>query len=93
MTREETIKKQAEKEVTKTYAFIHHEDFSCEDMADMFVKGGKWADEHPRKNLVDIDEAVRWLKDNAGKFVYLSAHTNLASINAHLLAEEFAKEI
>ena len=57
----------------------------------MFKLGAEWADEHPRKNLVDIDKAVRWIKDNANKFVYVSAHTNTASINEHLFAEEFAE--
>ena len=57
----------------------------------MFKLGAEWADEHPRKNLVDIDKAVKWIKDNANKFVYVSAHTNTASINEHLFAEEFAE--
>lgn len=67
--------------------------YDLSDLEWAFEEGAKWSDEHPRINLVDIDKAVRWLKDNASKFVYISAHTNLASINAHRLAEEFAEKM
>jgi len=32
-----------------------------------FQMGAMWADEHPRKELVDIDEACEWLENNLAK--------------------------
>ena len=36
-----------------------------------FIAGAKWADEHPRKGLVDIDKACEWLTNTTiGTFPY-----------------------
>ena len=72
MTREEREKeahKQGVKEVKNTYPFIHNEEFSCEDMVDMFLKGVKWADEHPRKGLFDIEKAYDWIELHASEYI------------------------
>ena len=29
-----------------------------------FSCGARWADEHPRKGLVDIDKVYKWLEEN-----------------------------
>lgn len=55
MTREELLYNEANK-----YAF----DLDVGDLntnRDTFIDGAKWADEHPRKGLVDIDKACEWL--------------------------------
>ena len=35
-----------------------------------FVLGAVWADEHPRKGLVDIDKVCDWLKKNSSDYPY-----------------------
>lgn len=36
-----------------------------------FIDGANWADEHPRKGLVDIDKACKWLTNTEiGAFPY-----------------------
>ena len=40
-------------------------------LKDGFVAGAQWADEHPKKGLVDIDRACEWLKNTEiGTFPY-----------------------
>jgi hypothetical protein len=56
-----------------------------------FIRGAEWADRHPNKCLVDVNTAYRWLKDNAHRFTYMSAHSNEPLINEHQLAEEFVQ--
>lgn len=56
---------------------------------DGFTAGAEWADMNQGKRLVDIGEAIRWLKDNASRFVYKSVCTNEAVIDENWLAEEF----
>ena len=35
-----------------------------------FVDGAKWADEHPRKGLVDIEKACEWIKQNISRYLF-----------------------
>lgn len=30
----------------------------------MFKMGAEWSDKHPRKDLIEIDKACKWLEDN-----------------------------
>lgn len=39
------------------------------DARDIWIEGAEWADEHPKENLVDIDEVCEWLKDNLPNWV------------------------
>ena len=60
MTRKEEIKQAA----SNSYPVIKGGD-------DKFIQGAEWADEHPRKGLVDIDRACEWLKNTEiGTFPY-----------------------
>lgn len=34
----------------------------------MFKLGAEWADEHPRKGLVDIEKVCKWLLDNTATY-------------------------
>lgn len=34
-----------------------------------FRLGAEWADEHPRKGLVDIDKVCEWMKTNYTEFL------------------------
>ena len=31
------------------------------DVPDIFAKGAEWADEHPRSNMVDIEDVCEWM--------------------------------
>lgn len=55
MTRKEEIKKSA-------FDAFPNEGWERQRVA--FVQGALWADEYPRKGLVDIEKACEWLKDN-----------------------------
>lgn len=42
-----------------------------DDAKSLIISAMEWADEHPRKGLVDIDEACEWLRTtNIGAFPY-----------------------
>lgn len=56
MTREEEITNAALEEF---YPY-NQED----ENRDGFIIGAKWADQHPRKGLVDIDKACEWLNEH-----------------------------
>ena len=62
---QEEIKRKEEIE----QAAIVFQDSPAEDnintIADFFVCGAEWSDEHPRKGLVDIEKVCEWLKENA----------------------------
>jgi hypothetical protein len=53
MTREKQIEQQT---------FVFYETCSDEDIAKSkgFIDGAKWADEHPREGLVDIEKVCEW---------------------------------
>ena len=65
MTREEEIKKAA---------YNNDRESSTENII-YFIEGAEWADENPRKGLVDIDMACEWLLDNYFNY----AHNSLGS--------------
>jgi len=54
------------------------------------VSMAKWADQHPRKGLVDIEKACEWLKDNARDYTY-DDYDNLAYIQIHQFIKDFKK--
>ena len=37
-------------------------------ICDAFEAGKNWADENPKPGLVDINKAVKWLKENEAKY-------------------------
>lgn len=68
MTREEEIKEAAKYygECNPIYDIDVCGDFTegdWETVASIFERGAKWADEHPRKGLVDIDKVYKYLKN------------------------------
>ncbi len=60
MKREEERKQAAENFLDKNKNIYFY--------ADAFEGGAVWADEHPRKGLVDIDKVCKWL-EKGGYFV------------------------
>ena len=58
-----------------------------------FIEGAKWAEQFNSKSAKAdfVNKAERWLKNNAEKFVYLSAHTKKPRINENYLAKDFVK--
>ena len=57
-----------------------------------YQAGATWADEHPRKGLVEIDKAVEWLNENltnnpSGKL----CASNYGVVTKKLLIDEFKK--
>ena len=65
MTREEITNSrayQASKAALEYYNEHHHD--KDIDLTDAFEEGVKWADENPKKGLVDIDEVCEWLNDH-----------------------------
>ena len=35
-----------------------------------FIAGAEWADQHPRKGLVDIEKACEWIKQNISRYLF-----------------------
>jgi hypothetical protein len=72
MTRKEEIKKSA-------FDAFPNEGWERQRVA--FVQGALWADENPRKGLVDIDKAYEWIADHITEYLDRSDY----------MAEEFRK--
>ena len=62
MTREEEIYRAAR---------IYDDPYLDDNNIRAFKDGAKWADEHPRKGLVDIEKVCEYIKDNLYKFLYV----------------------
>ena len=58
MTREEEIKQAA-----NSFTYVIR-DCATSRTEEDFIQGAKWADEHPKSGLVDVDGACGWLMDN-----------------------------
>lgn len=56
-----------------------------------WIRGAEWADQHPRKGLVDIDKIASFIKYHAQEFVYISTHSGEAKINEFKLVEAMYK--
>ena len=57
MTREEEIKQAAEEHAKSSLVgSLYYKESS-------FRQGAEWADEHPRKGLVDIDDVCRYIEN------------------------------
>ena len=54
-----------------------------------FIAGAKWADEHPQKDLVNINKVIDWLRDNF--ITEYDDYEALSDFN-HLL-KEFCEEV
>ena len=63
MTREEEIKNKADELTLYLEGYIGTSPHSREAISEYFIEMAKWADEHPRKGLVDIEKALNWLKE------------------------------
>ena len=53
------------------------EDFHERSRAD-FVAGADWADKHPKRGMVNIEDVCKWLKENVSKFVGFADETHQA---------------
>ena len=89
--RENEIYRQGAEEVKNTYAFIHDEEFSCGDMADMFLKGALYADQHPRKGLWDTQKVTEWLENHVREFKYYDSDCSDGNIDIEGLIETLTK--
>lgn len=58
MTREEEIKQAAKNRADQ---YEHPVDWN--NCYHHYIQGVEWADQHPRKGLVDIEKACEWLSD------------------------------
>lgn len=38
-----------------------------------FIEGAKWADQHPKEGLVDIEDVCKWLSNNINKYLIARA--------------------
>lgn len=83
----EEIYNKASEEVKRTYAFIHDEEFSCEDMADMFLKGAQYAGSHPRKGLWDAKKVVKWILENADNHIWYDETENDCGITDNFIED------
>lgn len=58
MTREEQIEQQA---LLDENAYVDNNYFA-------FKRGVEWADKHPKKGLISLEDAVSWLEEQFDKF-------------------------
>ena len=65
MTREEEIQKAIEEEFAD-HLFEDESDYIMQ--SSKFKKGIKWADEHPRKGLWDVEKVTKFIKDNVREY-------------------------
>ena len=79
--RENEIYKRGAEEVKNTYAFIHDDEFSCGDMANMFLKGAQYADQNPRKGLWDSEKVIKWLRANIDNYANYNVKTDECFVN------------
>lgn len=78
--RQEEVINSGSLEVENTSAFINHEEFSCEDMLNMYEKGVEWADKHPNPDLIDLEVACAWLEEKIVNITYVGnciEHTDI----------------
>ena len=55
-----------------------------------FRLGAEWADEHPRKGLVEINKIYIWLSDFLDKY-YIEDRSEAEEINADIVLKSFLK--
>ncbi len=65
MTREEEIKQAAKNRADQ---YEHPVDWN--NCYHHYIQGAEWADQHPRKGLVDIEKVIEYMKKNS-RFNYL----------------------
>jgi len=65
MSREEEISKFAYDYSKQNYKGDSYEAYAeKEDIAKACIDSINWADQHPRKGLVDIEKACKWIEEN-----------------------------
>ena len=57
------------------------------------IQGAEWADQHPRKGLVDIEKIVEWIENNVEKYLYFHKEFNKPAINEFQLTEDLKKAV
>jgi hypothetical protein len=64
MTREKEIKREAKYSANGTID---------DELAEMyFIRGAEWADQHPRKGLLDGEKVIEWLDKYADSYTYFN---------------------
>ena len=86
MTREEEINQAKQNYIVNTPI---SDWFSAS--GESFRNGVLWADQHPRKGLVDIDKIASFIKYHAQEFVYISIHSGEAKIDEFKFVEAMYK--
>ena len=82
MTRKEEIKKGA---------FDAFPNEGWERQRVSFVQGALWADEHPRKGLLDIEKVCEWLENNMHD--YFDGDNEFAVCDCFLTKENFIEQL
>lgn len=77
----------ARKEEIKKGAFDAFPNEGWERQRVSFVQGALWADEHPRKGLVDIEKVCKWLALNA------EVYGDINRGNLNIMINIFKKEM
>ena len=54
-----------DEEILNASTVYHEEQFHCDGWNYDFIEGAKWADEHPRKGLVDIEKVIDYIYNHA----------------------------
>lgn len=73
MTREEEFRQAVSDYLKECFALKFptvNERLKESDLYGAFKHGVKWADNNPRKGLVDIDKVVEWLRNNLEHYMY-----------------------
>ena len=76
MTREEMLKRYIVRKSETEQAAIGYLDgvFGGGKHQDLYIRlfmaGAQWADQHPKDNLVDIDNVCEFIKNNASYYAY-----------------------
>ena len=51
-------------------AILSDEEFIAFNQNASFINGAKWADENPRKGLVNIEKVCKWLEQNISRYLF-----------------------
>ena len=49
---------------------LHQEKYNCEGVCPDFIKGVEWADSHPKRGLVNIEDVIHFMTHDS-RFDYL----------------------
>ena len=89
MTREEEIQEAAEH-----YEQVDATNLACDygwgdrDIQQQCFKAGvEWADQHPRKGLVDIEKVCDFIEENIDNYLYINRDWNAPQIKSNFIED------